>query len=96
MCNSLLQWKCGVGKRICKNGMLYFIPGTVTFKNNKKTRGSKRNTFRVLINRDGPSIYGSSHTEERNDPSLVAFVADKIAQEKGISLKKFVKPQKLF
>ena len=28
------------------------------------------------------------HRGERNDPSLVQFVADKIAQEKGISYEK--------
>ena len=28
------------------------------------------------------------HRGKRNDPSLVAFVADKIAQEKGISYEK--------
>ena len=42
-----------LAREYIKMGCYISIPGTVTFKNNKKTkRSSKRNTFRVLINRN--------------------------------------------
>ena len=42
----------------------------------------------LLIETDSPYMAPEPHRGKRNDPSLVAFVADKIAQEKGISYEK--------
>ena len=42
----------------------------------------------LLIETDSPYMAPEPHRGKRNDPSLVQFVADKIAQEKGISYEK--------
>ena len=77
-------------------GCYISIPGTVTFKNNKKTKEVAREIplEYLLIETDSPYMAPEPHRGKRNDPSLVAFVADKIAQEKGISYEKFVKQLK--
>lgn len=66
------------------------IPGTVTFKNNKKTVEVAREIplEYLLIETDSPYMAPTPHRGKRNDPSLVQFVADKIAIEKGISYEK--------
>ncbi|MGY5268441.1 TatD family hydrolase [Paraclostridium bifermentans] len=76
-----------LAKEYIKMGCLISIPGTVTFKNNKKTREVVREIplEYLLIETDSPYMAPEPHRGKRNDPSLVQFVADKIAQEKGIS-----------
>ena len=71
-------------------GCYISIPGTVTFNNNKKTREVAKEIplEYLLIETDSPYMAPEPHRGKRNDPSLVAFVADKIAQEKGISYEK--------
>lgn len=66
------------------------IPGTVTFKNNRKTvEVAKEIPLEyLLIETDSPYMAPTPHRGKRNDPSLVQFVADKIAIEKGISYEK--------
>lgn len=66
------------------------IPGTVTFKNNRKTVEVAREIplEYLLIETDSPYMAPTPHRGKRNDPSLVQFVADKIAVEKGISYEK--------
>lgn len=68
-------------------GCYISIPGTVTFKNNKKTREVVREIplERLFIETDSPYMSPEPHRGKRNNPSQVSFVADKIAQEKGIS-----------
>ena len=56
-------------------GCYISIPGTVTFKNNKKTREVAKNTFRyLLIETDSPYMAPEPHRGKRNDPSLVALL----------------------
>ena len=43
---------------------------------------------RLLIETDSPYMAPTPHRGKRNDPSLVQFVADTIAVEKGISYEK--------
>ena len=76
-----------LAKEYVKMGCYISIPGTVTFKNNKKTREVAKEIplEYLLIETDSPYMAPEPHRGKRNDPSLVAFVADKIAQEKGIS-----------
>jgi TatD DNase family protein len=68
-------------------GCYISIPGTVTFKNSRKVREVAREIplNKLFIETDSPYMAPEPHRGKRNDPSLVAFVADKIAQEKGIS-----------
>lgn len=76
-----------LAKEYVKMGCYISIPGTVTFKNNKKTREVAKEIplEYLLIETDSPYMAPEPHRGKRNDPSLVQFVADKIAQEKGIS-----------
>ena len=85
-----------LAKEYVKMGCYISIPGTVTFKNNKKTREvAKEITLEyLLIETDSPYMAPEPHRGKRNDPSLVQFVADKIAQEKGISYEQVCKATK--
>ncbi|MGL5754336.1 MAG: TatD family hydrolase [Paraclostridium sp.] len=76
-----------LAREYVKMGCYISIPGTVTFKNNKKTREVAKEIplEYLLIETDSPYMAPEPHRGKRNDPSLVQFVADKIAQEKGIS-----------
>ncbi|WP_338560759.1 TatD family hydrolase [Paraclostridium sordellii] len=76
-----------LAKEYVKMGCYISIPGTVTFKNNKKTREVAKEIplEYLLIETDSPYMAPEPHRGKRNNPSLVQFVADKIAQEKGIS-----------
>ena len=76
-----------LAREYIKMGCYISIPGTVTFKNNKKTVEVVREIplEYLLIETDSPYMAPVPHRGKRNDPSLVQFVADKIAQEKGIS-----------
>ncbi len=79
-----------LAKEYVKMGCYISIPGTVTFKNNKKTAEVVREIplEYLLIETDSPYMAPVPHRGKRNDPSMVQFVADKIAQEKGISYEK--------
>lgn len=85
-----------LAKEYIKMGCYISIPGTVTFKNNKKTREVAREIplEYLLIETDSPYMAPEPHRGKRNDPSLVQFVADKIAQEKGISYEEVCKATK--
>ncbi len=85
-----------LAKEYVKMGCYISIPGTVTFKNNKKTREVAKEIplEYLLIETDSPYMAPEPHRGKRNDPSLVAFVADKIAQEKGISYEAVCKATK--
>lgn len=76
-----------LAREYIKLGCYISIPGTVTFKNSRKVREVAREIplDRLFIETDSPYMAPEPHRGKRNDPSLVAFVADKIAQEKGIS-----------
>lgn len=76
-----------LAREYVKMGCYISIPGTVTFKNNKKTREVVREISleRLFIETDSPYMSPEPHRGKRNNPSQVSFVADKIAQEKGIS-----------
>ncbi|SCJ43769.1 Uncharacterized deoxyribonuclease YcfH [uncultured Clostridium sp.] len=85
-----------LAKEYVKMSCYISIPGTVTFKNNKKTREVAKEIplEYLLIETDSPYMAPEPHRGKRNDPSLVQFVADKIAQEKGISYEQVCKATK--
>lgn len=85
-----------LAREYVKMGCYISIPGTVTFKNNKKTREVAKEIplEYLLIETDSPYMAPEPHRGKRNDPSLVQFVADKIAQEKGISYETVCKATK--
>jgi TatD DNase family protein len=76
-----------LAREYIKMGCYISIPGTVTFKNSRKVREVAREIplNKLFIETDSPYMAPEPHRGKRNDPSLVAFVADKIAQEKEIS-----------
>lgn len=76
-----------LAREYVKMGCYISLSGTVTFKNNKKTKEVAREIplDRLLIETDSPYMAPTPHRGKRNDPSLVQFVADTIAIEKGIS-----------
>ena len=81
-----------LAREYIKMGCYISIPGTVTFKNNKKTREVAKEIplEYLLIETDSPYMAPEPHRGKRNDPSL----ADKIAQEKGISYEAVCKATK--
>jgi len=76
-----------LAKEYVKMNCYISIPGTVTFKNNVKTLEVARQLpiEYLLIETDCPYLTPVPHRGKRNNPSYVEFVADKIAQERGIS-----------
>ena len=76
-----------LAREYVKMGCYISLSGTVTFKNNKKTKEVAREIplDRLFIETDSPYMAPTPHRGKRNDPSLVQFVADTIAVEKGIS-----------
>lgn len=79
-----------LAKEYVKMGCMLSISGPVTFKNNKKTPVVVKEIGldHLLIETDSPYLTPHPHRGKRNDPSYVQFVADKIAQEKGIAYEK--------
>ncbi|SHH37889.1 TatD family hydrolase [Tepidibacter thalassicus] len=79
-----------LAREYIKLGCLISIAGPVTFKNNKKTQEVVREIplEYLLIETDSPYLTPHPHRGKRNDPSLVRYVAEKIAIEKGISYEK--------
>lgn len=76
-----------LAREYIKMGCYISIPGTVTFKNNRKTVQVAREIPLewLFIETDSPYMAPTPYRGKRNDPSLVKFVAEKIAFEKGIS-----------
>ena len=76
-----------LARELVKLGCYISIPGTITFKNNRKTREVARllPLDKLMIETDSPYMAPVPHRGTRNNPALVRFVAEKIAQEKGIS-----------
>lgn len=76
-----------LAREYVKMGCYISLSGTVTFKNNKKTKEVAREIplDRLFIETDSPYMAPTPHRGKRNNPSLVQFVADTIAVEKGVS-----------
>lgn len=71
-----------------KLGCYISIPGTVTFKNNRKTVEVAKNIpiEWMFIETDSPYLTPVPFRGKRNDPSKVRYVAEKIALERGMSV----------
>ena len=85
-----------LAREYVKMGCYISLSGTVTFKNNKKTKEVAREIplDRLFIETDSPYMAPTPHRGKRNDPSLVQFVADTIAVEKGVSYETVCKATK--
>ena len=69
------------------------VAGVVTFKNNKKTQEMVKQIplDRVVIETDCPYLTPEPFRGHRNEPTYVKYVAEKIAEIKGISYEEVVK-----
>lgn len=76
-----------MAKELIKRGWYIGFTGVVTFKNARKAVevASSIPLDRILIETDCPYMAPEPHRGRRNDPSLVPFVAAKIAQLRGLS-----------
>ena len=78
---------CEMAEDILSLGMYFGFGGTVTFKNAKKVQkaAEKIPIERILLETDCPYLAPEPHRGERNSSLLMHYVAEKIAEIKGIS-----------
>ena len=76
-----------MAKELVKRGWYIGFTGVVTFKNARKAVEVAENIplDRILIETDCPYMAPEPYRGRRNDPSLVPFVAAKIAQLRGLT-----------
>lgn len=76
-----------MAKKLVKRGWYIGFTGVVTFKNAHKAVevAEKIPLDRILIETDCPYMAPEPYRGRRNDPSLVPYVAKKIAELRGIS-----------
>lgn len=76
-----------MAQELLKLGFYISFAGPVTFKNGKKAQEAAKTIplERILIETDSPYLTPEPHRGERNDSSMVRFVAAKIAELKGIT-----------
>lgn len=67
---------------LAKNGFYFGVGGVVTFKNAKKLINvlPKIPLDRLLVETDGPYLTPHPHRGERNEPSYIAIIVQKIAE----------------
>ena len=67
-------------------GLYISLAGVITFKNYKDAENIKKIPLeRILIETDAPYAAPEPHRGKRNEPSYVKFVAEKLAEIKGVS-----------
>jgi TatD DNase family protein len=74
-------------KQFVELGLNISITGIVTFKNAKEVQEVAKAIplENILVETDAPYLAPDPHRGKRNEPSYVKFVAEKIAELKGIS-----------
>lgn len=75
-------------KECIKKGFYIALGGVVTFKNAKKVHEIAQNIplENLLLETDAPYLTPEPYRGKRNEPAYVKFVAEKIAQIRGISI----------
>ena len=73
-------------------GFYVSIPGVVTFKKAETLQEAVRNVplERIIIETDGPFLATEPRRGRRNEPALLLFTAEKVAELKGLSLEEVV------
>lgn len=81
-----------VAKECLDMGFYISFAGPVTFKNasNLKEVAVKVPLDRLLVETDCPYLTPMPHRGKRNEPAYVKYVAEHIAQLKGISIEEFI------
>lgn len=77
-----------LAKQYLKQGAMLSIAGPITFSNARKTVEVVQAVplEHLFIETDGPYLTPIPHRGKRNEPAYVRFVAEKIAEIKGISV----------
>jgi TatD DNase family protein len=80
-----------VAEQVLDLGYYLGFTGPVTYKSAARTLGVVRQmpANRILIETDAPFLSPQKYRGKRNEPAYVALVAERIAQERGISLADF-------
>ena len=73
-------------------GFYIGIGGVVTFKNSKKLQEVAKvmPLERLVLETDCPYLAPDPHRGERNDSSYIIYVADKIAELRGMSTEELI------
>src|SRR3989344_770023 len=67
-------------------GFYISLAGVITFKNYKDAENIKKIPLdRILMETDAPYVAPEPHRGKRNEPSYIKFVAEKLAEIKGVS-----------
>lgn len=77
-----------LAKQYLKQGAMLSIAGPITFANARKTVEVVQTVplEHLFIETDGPYLTPIPHRGQRNEPAYVRFVAEKVAQIKGITV----------
>jgi TatD DNase family protein len=81
-----------MAERFMDMGFYIGIGGVVTFKNSKKLQevAKAMPLERLVLETDCPYLAPDPHRGERNDSSYISYVADKIAELRGISTQELI------
>lgn len=79
-----------VAREALDMGLYLGFGGVITFKKADQTRNVVKEVplERILIETDAPYLTPHPHRGKRNEPAYVKFVAEKIAQIKGVSIER--------
>ncbi len=82
-----------LAKRVLALGFYISIPGVVTFKNGKTLQETAAQVplESMLIETDGPFLAPVPWRGKRNEPSYLPYIAEKIAELKGIPIEAVAK-----
>lgn len=85
-----------LARQYLKLGAYISIAGPLTFKNNRKTIEVVETVpiDRLFIETDSPFLTPVPYRGKRNEPAYVQYVADKIAEIKGLTYKEVVETTK--
>ncbi|MCK8817080.1 TatD family hydrolase [Natroniella sulfidigena] len=77
-----------VARKVLRLGFHIAFGGVITFNNASKLRTvvDKVSLNKILLETDAPYLTPDPHRGQRNEPSYVKHVAEKIAEIKGVSL----------
>ena len=75
-------------RKVLNLGMLISIPGVVTFKNATALQEVARKVplEYLVLETDGPFLAPHPYRGKRNEPSYLAYIADRIARLRNISI----------
>ena len=81
-----------MAKKFAKIGVKFGIGGVLTFKNSQKLKEVVENMdlINFILETDSPYLTPEPHRGKRNDPYNIIYVANKIAELKGITVEEVI------